>query len=295
VYSPSVLFCLATSGNVFPNTFYAKTTALVAGAPSLRYLQGVVIMVRGISPVSLIAFIIGIVGAIVAVWRRRDVRGIVVAAAFVVGLPVAYAAMGRTYLFAPFAGNFGRYLYPILPLSLALGFWALMYVVSTFKHRLVVVMGLVLMVLAPLLSVFGMVERVDLYRHNVRDINTLQVAMAHSLQEKLTPGDLVAANDVGALAYFTDFRVLDLIGIVSTKTLHALEPAAMEPNALARAHYSLLLEEKPAALVVFPQWFQGALDGLGPIAKPIETITNRSNITSPYPRLIAYRLDWPER
>jgi hypothetical protein len=116
--------------------------------------------------------------------------------------------------------------------------------------------------------------------------------MARSLEKKFAAGDLIAANDVGALAYFTRFRVLDLVGIVSTETLRALEPAAMEPNALARAHFALLLRERPVALVVFPQWFAGPLDALGPVAQPIKTIKDRSNITSPFPTLIAYRLDW---
>jgi hypothetical protein len=88
--------------------------------------------------------------------------------------------------------------------------------------------------------------------------------------------------------------VLDLVGIVSTKTLLALEPAGMDPRARARAHAELLLEEHPAALVVFPQWFEGPLAWLGPVAQPVETITDRANITSPYPTLVAYRLNWPD-
>jgi len=295
VYSPSVVFCLRTSGLVFPNTFYAKTTALVAGGPDVQFLRGVVAVLRGISPVGLAALFVGLAGTVVALWRRVDARGVAATAGFAVGLPLAYAVMGRTTFFAPFAGNFGRYLYPVLPPALVLGFWTVAWAMFALPRRAVVLVGLVLVVLAPVLSVPKALDTARLYRHNVRDVNTMQVAMAHSLETKLAPGDLVAANDVGALAYFTKFRVLDLIGIVSTPTLRALAPANKEPNAMARAHYALLLKERPVALVVFPQWFDAPLRALGPIAQPIETITNQSNITSPWPTLVAYRLNWPDR
>lgn len=293
VYLPSVVFCLATSGFVFPNTFYAKTTALVAGMPDREFLSGTLAVVYEISPVGLLAFFLGVVGTVVAVWRRCDSRGVLATAAFAVGLPLAYAAMGRTLFFAPFAGNFGRYLYPVVPVALVLGFWAVGYAMVVFRRNgAVALVGVALIVLAPLISIVGTVKRVELYRQNVIDVNTMQVAMANKLRDKLPPGVLVAANDVGALAYFTKFRVLDLIGIISTQTLVALERAGSEPAALTDAHVSLLRQEQPDALVVFPEWYTGTLRRLGRVAQPIEVITHEENITSPFPRLVAFRLDW---
>ncbi len=290
VYSPSVLFCLSTSGRIFPNTFYAKTTALVAGPPDATFLGGVARFFAGAAPVALIGFFVGVAVIGWMLRRRAPVHAVVALAAFAAGLPLAYAAMGRTFLFAGLAGNFGRYLYPVFPPALVLGFWGLACVTDVSPRRWVAAAGRGLMIVALVVSITKAVDRVELYRHNVRDINSMQVAMAHRLRSALPAGSLVAANDVGALAYFTDFRVLDLEGIISTHTMKVLEDAG--PRGRERAHYELLNSERPAALVVFPQWFADVLTRLGDAARPIEVIENRRNITAGGSRLVAFRLEW---
>ncbi|MFQ5510985.1 MAG: hypothetical protein ACE5EO_03980 [Candidatus Krumholzibacteriia bacterium] len=290
VYSPSVVFCLSTSGRIFPNTFYAKTTALVAGAPDAAFLGGAVQFFAGAAPVALAGFVLGIAVLGWMLGRRRPVHAVVAVAAFAAGLPLAYAAMGRTFLFAGLAGNFGRYLYPVFPPAMVLGFWGAAWIVDAAPRRWVHGAMRAATIAALVAIAVEALDRADLYRHNVRDINSMQVTMAKRLRDKLPSGSLVAANDVGALAYFTGFRVLDLEGIISTPTLDALAKAG--PRGRERAHYELLRTQRPAALVVFPEWFAGPLGRLGDAAHPIEAIENRRNITSGGSRLVAFEIDW---
>lgn len=292
VYSPSVLFCLATSGRAFPNTFYAKTTALVAGFPDLGFMGGVVSFLASVSPVTLTAILLGLLILARSLWVRRDVRGALALAGFVLALPLAYAAMGRTYLFVGFAGNFGRYLYPILPPALVLGCWAVLEITRTAKQTWVRPIAFAAMLFGLGLTVSTAVQRVALYVRNVHDINSMQVAMAQELHDRFAPGDLVATNDVGALAYFTEFRVLDLIGIVSTTTLDALDGTAPRSSEREQALFALLERQQPAALVVFPEWYERTLHRLGRKAEVVRSLENKRNITSGGPRLVAYRIDW---
>ena len=97
---------------------------------------------------------------------------------------------------------------------------------------------------------------------------------------------------MGALSYFTEFRVLDLEGIISTQTLDALEEAG--PRGRENAHYQLVFGERPQALVVFPQWFAGVLNRLGEAARRIEVIDNPQNITSGGSRLVAFQIEWDQ-
>jgi len=292
VYAPSVIFCLATSGRVFPNTFYAKTTALVAGIPDPAFLLNAALLYWKLAPMTLLAFILG-VGALGLAWRRgRSVEGALVVGAFALALPMAYAAMGRTFLFAGLAGNFGRYLYPAMPMALALGFWGLWTLAAELSRGTGQWVAGTVAVMVLAVSAGGAYERVSLYVHNVRDIEGMQVAMAVKLQDQLEPGSLVAANDVGALAYFTDFRVLDLVGIISTQTLDALEQAGLDERERGRALGALIERERPAGLVVFPNWYSGTLSRLGARRTAIAEVDNPDNITSGGSRLVAYRLDW---
>jgi hypothetical protein len=292
VYGPSVAFCLTTSGRWFPNTFYAKTTSLIAQAPDAGFLGAVIRFFLQVSPVCLLLFLCGVAGAGLAAWKRRPIHGLAAACAFVVGLPLAYSMMGRTYLFAELAGNYGRYLYPVIPPSFAVGFWGLGYLARSIARWDLRKPALLAMVVALGFTWAGAARYSVLYVLNVRDINRMQVAMAESLRERLPPGSLVAANDVGALAYLTDFRVLDLIGIISTPTLDALERAAPGPEGRDEAYVDLLLEERPVALVVFPGWFENVLRRFQPALQLVEMIDNPENITSGGSRLVAARIHW---
>lgn len=293
VYSVSIVFSLVTAGRIFPNTFYAKTTQLFAGAPDASFLGGVSHFWFTESPVSAIGAVAGVVVVVLAL-RAGETRRVPLALlGITLGLPLAYAMMGRTYLFAGLAGNFGRYLYPVFPTALILGFWLLGRGLALVQSaRVARGVAAVVVVAAIALTFVGTQRRADLYRHNVDDINQLQVAMAHDLARQLPAGSLVAANDVGALAYFTEFRVLDLIGIISTQTLDRLESAGPDPRARLEALYGLLQEERPDALVVFPHWYGPILEAIGGQATEISRREKRDNITAASGRLVAFRVRW---
>ena len=140
VYSPSALFCLASSGRLYPNTFYAKTTALVSGPPDARFWLDFIRFLIGVSPVTLLALVLGLatLGRTLVTprsARSTGARPMWAVALFALGLPFAYSLMGRTFLFAGFAGNFGRYLYPMMPCALVLGFWGTEVLVTALGRR----------------------------------------------------------------------------------------------------------------------------------------------------------------
>jgi hypothetical protein len=292
VYSPSVFFCLSTSGRVFPNTFYAKTTALVAGAPDAGFIAGTFEFLLKQWPLAFVALAIGITAIVAGFVGRRPLRPALAVAAFAIGLPLAYASMGRTFLFAGLAGNFGRYLYPILPAALVLGFWGTGFIWQRYKLPRRANVFVVTLAIVLVLAAVGTARRASLYRHNVDDVNAMQVAMAKRLMERLEPGAYVAANDVGAISYLTGFRVLDLVGIISTQTLEKLENAGTGRAARQRAFYELIVEERPEVLVVFPGWFGPTIERFGDALERIEAVSKQDNITSGGPRLVAFKVHW---
>ncbi len=97
----------------------------------------------------------------------------------------------------------------------------------------------------------GVPSWADKYSKNTVDILTQHVDQARWVDEHLPANAVVAANDIGALAYLSGRTVLDLEGIVSMSVL---------PDALAGegAVYSRVLRERPDALLVFPGWFPTA-------------------------------------
>jgi arabinofuranosyltransferase len=292
VYLPSVVFCLTKTGRVFPNTFYAKTTALVSGAPSWQFMAHVLVFLYYNTLEALALMLLGLILAAILGGRRCLPKAVLAALAFTIGLPTAYASMGRTTLFAGFAGNFGRYLYPMIPLAIILGFWAMNQWAGMVRRTWA---GLVAFVLALVAVAHGGIvtrQQADFYAHNVRDINRMQVRIAERLKATLPANSLVASNDVGAIAYLTELRVLDLVGLTSTEVLDALRAAGPSEEKRAQALVAILRERRPAALVVFPQWYPGVLRALGRRLETLLVCDNPQNITSGGNPLVAFRIHW---
>lgn len=311
VYTPYGIYCLVQSGRLWPSTFFAKTTRALAGLPDADYLGESLGLIARLMPALIVLLAAGwllwVTGALMirqakqtenALRAPRPGRWVrwrpyLPGVGFLIALPLAYASMGRTFLFAGVAGNFGRYFFPLAPFLALAGLMTAIAGAARWRGRLRP--AWLLLAIAGLTGwhaghAWGQASR---FAHNVRDVNAMQVEMAHRLARDLPSGSLVAANDVGALAYFTDLRVLDLVGIVSPEVQPVLFPLRQRDRRTRHeALFGLLVRLQPAAIVVFPEWYPEILASLEPIREPLESIRVPGNITAAQDELVAYRLNW---
>lgn len=296
---PYAVFCFATTGRFFANTYYAKTHTTDAHWPTWEAVAELFSFAWIICPEAILAIPVILVAGISSLRTRTPVGAAMFAGlAFALALPVGYATMERTDLFAGGAGNFGRYLFPMAPPLMALGFAGLARWLDRVRNRLgdrTVFFAAMIVSVGAAGSVFyhSLHNGRPIYAANVRDINGMQVRMAEILETRLRSKSLVAANDVGALACLTDLRVIDLVGIVSTDVLDVLRPReGPPPGDQEAALLELLVRRKPDALVVFPDWYPAIFSQLRSGLDVIEEIHVPDNITSGGNRLVAYQIDW---
>jgi hypothetical protein len=89
------------------------------------------------------------------------------------------------------------------------------------------------------------------YALAVGNIQELHVAMAGWLRDRLPDGTTIAANDVGAIAYFGGHPVVDLVGLVSPDSLaFPKETRGLDAVRATRPDY----------VVIFPGWYPGIAD-----------------------------------
>ena len=74
---------------------------------------------------------------------------------------------------------------------------------------------------------------------NVQNINEMQRTMGEFARRITKPGDRIAANDIGAIGYFSERPVVDLVGLITPR-----EPL---PRMLSRY--------RPELIIVFVDWF----------------------------------------
>lgn len=89
------------------------------------------------------------------------------------------------------------------------------------------------------------------FRTDVRMTIAQLAPMVREVRRRTGPGDLVAAHDVGALAYFGGRRVLDIVGLTDGRVARRLASRPRERFAAARG---IVREERPALLVLLRDW-----------------------------------------
>jgi hypothetical protein len=143
---------------------------------------------------------------------------------------------------------FFRYQHPILPFLAAFAGGGLLIAVDYARsHRDWAVRGLIAAALF-LLGAYAFKEYMfyrDVYADtSLETLRDLEV-MARDLNTIIEPDETLAAHDIGAIGYFSDYKVIDLVGLVN--------PDALEyHNGRRLAEY--LDEVRPEYVLAFPDW-----------------------------------------
>lgn len=245
------LVCLLLTGFPLPNTYRVKSQ-LGREWPDLPYAffwtprtdhGWLLILLAGLG----IGFVVW------RMWTGRDRTGFAWAL-WPLLFVVAVLFMGPDH----YVINHARYVAPAIPfhsLAAAVGLWALADVlaarIAPAQARMAaLVVGVGLAALALYLG-RGTGAAVA---NDSAQLQRMHVEAGHWLAQNTQPGDIIALNDVGAIAHISDRRVLDMVGLVSPEITDAIrdDPRFSCPHDLQIAR--VMLEQRPALVAVF-NWF----------------------------------------
>jgi len=214
-----LLWNLVLSGSLLPNTYEAKSK-YYAGDSAGYFADVAAFLASGhMTPLAILSGI-GLLGVVVSVFRRRPQR-MFVPVLWVAGMVLAYK------ITLPHLYQEGRYLMPVLPFVILLAMEGLEAVVGragsiiTFLSRpfpravFAGLLGIVLIVQ----SGSGCVRQATAYAGMCRYINERQVAAGHWIHDHLPEGAVVATHDIGAIAFYSGRRVVDMVGLVSPEMI----------------------------------------------------------------------------
>lgn len=255
------LACLLIDGHPLPNTFRAKSF-LGKEWPNLPHdFFWTPLKDHGWLLVGL-----AIIGTFWLFWqaRKRDGFGLAYPLwpiAFVLG--VLFLGSQRYWI------NHGRYVSPAIPfhaLAAALGIWAIVQFLQQERLKSLRLPQRFTQVGLPAfltILVAGLVfERgfynADQVANDVGQLRKMHVAAGFWFRDHTTPDQIIALNDVGAIAHISNRRVLDLEGLVSPEVIDATRDTEDKtcPHDLQLAR--LMLKQPPAFIGVFP-WFYPCL------------------------------------
>ena len=241
------------AGQLFPNTGVAKSHFYLPGFDWSYWWSTVTDLTgkalaglfwKSDSPLVLprVMLVLWLAGAVrVALWARAEKRYLVGLLVVVAPLLLVLAVIASSGLWS--FQNY-RYIAPafallVMPVGCALG-W----------HRYAPIAGGVLLVLFVRAAIPGLVTNAKLFAQGAMDTNTQVVAIGEYIGMKL-PEARVMFHDAGAIAYYGDGEVYDMLGLV---TNHQAGIANHGAGSRFEFLESLPPERRPSHFAYYPSW-----------------------------------------
>ncbi len=116
-----------------------------------------------------------------------------------------------------------------------------------------IILGLVVMAL--LVQVYAVRIWGNRYVNDVRSINQGDVAAGQWLAANTPPDARIAANDIGAIAYFGQRSIFDMMGLASPEAIDVWSGTDRVPDERNLQLKELLLSQEVDYVAIFPSWF----------------------------------------
>ncbi len=234
------VFNFSLSGNIFPNTFYAKQVeyASMQAVPlGLRFWRQWLPVITGAG----VLLLPGYIWQVYIALRKRHWNPIAWNL-WLLGYVGMYAVM------LPVAYQHGRYIMPVMAVYMVFGCKGMADIFQKtrrlFRANILEKTWLsAVLVTLVVFWVFG----ARAYGYDVAIIETEMVKTARWIEANTPIDAKIAVHDIGAIGFFTHRELIDLAGLVTPEVI----PFLRDEEALA--HY---LDEKGVCyLVTFPGWY----------------------------------------
>lgn len=240
------VFNYALSGSLLPNTYAAKLKYYSSGGQEYL-LQVFRFLTHGHLIVFSLFVAVGIGWIIFGLAGRRQVR-LAVPLLFSIGMILAY------WIKLPYLYQNGRYLMPVIPFVLLIGLggleWLIRYLggrTGLAEHRAKII-GIAVFSYLGIHFLFGFWEGRAMYQDYCKYISDRQVRTAHWIRNHLPADAIVATHDVGAIAYYSERRIVDMVGLIS--------PEMIENIGNLDRLKSFLIQNNVTHLALLRNWFE---------------------------------------
>jgi len=270
--SPWVAFNFKHTGTPFPATYLAKAKFPQVHSSALVTISvGIALFIfwLGINPTAFLAF----VEAVKRKCNERDWQSL-----FLLAVPFMFTTIRCVvHRFAHTSIYFTRYHLPASILALVFGsVWS-----KRWRKLPLWVIG----------SIPGLIW-VNEHGWMVQNTTHMQVHIGKWLAQNTPPNALIATNDIGAIAFFSERRIIDTCGLVTPEIL----PFAYNRQgtgifgANEEGVWEFLRRRKVDYIVIFPNWYPRL--SRRPELKPIYRVKLAHNVICGGDEMVVYHVKW---
>jgi len=179
----------------------------------------------------------------------------------------------------------GRYVTHLAPLEVVVAVAGLGALRAVVPPRLGLRAAVVALAAVGLVLPLG--PATEAYAWGVQNINAMQVHLGRWVARTTPPDAVLAVNDIGALTYFGQRRVIDLVGLATPDIL-----PERRRGELALLGY--LERACPDYLVIFPRWYP-RLAARADLFRPVERVHLDHNVVAGADEMVVYETAWNRR
>lgn len=249
---PYPIFCYIHTGSFLPNTFKGQTAGFRV-IPDYLYIRETARLFFKDNFLVLTLWLSGTVYFIITLLKKKIETKYLLINLWILLLPLA------SVFISPFYRHYGRYLIPLIPFINIVSINILQKFFLVLKRKNTVTLRKYPAIITSLLIFFsftGAGYYSYLLGWNVENINNQQVNIAHWVNKNLPDEKVIAVNDIGALSYITDKKIVDMEGLVTPEILLI---KVQKPESLAVNMMKELKKYNVNYMIIYPSWYKSIM------------------------------------
>lgn len=217
------LFNYLLSGDLFPNTYRAKL-AYYFGSDRINFLKRDVLdyfTSKEFTPVW-ITFLLALIFIIRDIVKKQDNKFLIYIF-FVSSFLLVY------FIQLPFTHRFGRYLMPIIPFYLMISIYGfkeiLIYLHNRSKKDQSKLLNAVYFIIPGLILILSLTQiqkNADEIAFTGKYHVDRHIKIGKWIKENTKEDDIIATHDIGAIAFYSDRKIIDMVGLVNPEVIEHL-------------------------------------------------------------------------
>ncbi|MEO8209009.1 MAG: hypothetical protein ABI840_00495 [bacterium] len=258
---------LLLSGSLLPNTYSAK---LAYYAPEFRdrmsFLKNEIweYFKTGSYFLPMIGFIFSVLKLIHDIVKKTYNQNTLYIL-FILGLIFVY------YLKLPYAHRFGRYVMPLIPfyiLVATIGFRDIARMFNKYTDNLLFSKAsfYILIGITFFMGIKNYDEYKDVYAYECKSIYDRQVKTALWLKKNTKENDIIATHDVGAIGFYSDRKIVDVVGIINPELIKSITDKNYV-NIMTK----YMTDKKVTHLAFMKEWYR--VSNQNPLYSSVESTT----------------------
>ncbi len=246
------IFNYSLSGSLFPNTYKAKI-AYYFGSDRSRFLKNAVFDYFTEGEFLLVAFLFVFAFIFLVIDTfRKNYNPSFLYFLFIVMFILIY------YIELPFSHRFGRYLMPLIPFYLFVAYNGLHQIVFYLYNKSKTDQSGGLNFVFVLVTGFTLLISISKIPENAEELTITgkyhydrHIKIAEWLKQNTNESDIIATHDIGAIAFYSKRKVVDMVGLINPEISEYLKDK--RSTEFLKEH---LLKNKVTYFATMRNWFE---------------------------------------